>query len=57
MVRYEGDAGSEPGVVREVRSLLGAIVGPQVEIAVTRSERLEPERGRKFRVVESRVGC
>ena len=54
---YEGEEGSEPAVGRAARVELGKIVGPEVEIAAKRTERLHSEPGRKFRVVESRVGC
>jgi hypothetical protein len=56
-VRIEAPLAPAPATERAVESVLREALGlPDACIEVVREARVEPERGRKFRVVESRLG-
>lgn len=57
IVRYEGEDRADISIPDGVRSALANIVDDQVRIEVRQEDRIQCQPGRKFRVVESRVGA
>ena len=57
VLRIEAGPAAPPGLAAAGRSAVCALVGPGAEVAVALETDLEPPPGRKFRVVQSRLGA
>jgi len=56
-VRVEETHGAVAAIPAAVRAAVLRVVGEGAEVHVAREARLEPAHGRKFRVVECRLGA